>query len=297
MSNKQKLLIVDDEKINIDILLELLSDKYDIIAALGGEQALKILDMVDIDLILLDITMPKMDGFELCKILKSKEKTKCIPIVFITANSDEDSIEKAFDVGGVDYVTKPFRSRELLVRVKTQLKIKNMQDEFKLLASIDPMTKLYNRRYFSKISEHIVDLAKRDNQEVSLLMVDIDKFKIVNDTYGHDVGDKVIIHLANKLKSYQRKSDIACRFGGEEFVVLLPNTSIDGAKIVSQKIRKDIEKSTLEIDENIKINYTLSIGVTNIDMSEKDTITKALKKVDLALYKAKEGGRNRVCVV
>ena len=127
-----------------------------------------------------------------------------------------------------------------LIKSNEEIKLLNKeleynQEELKLLASTDPMTQLYNRRYFAKVSEHTLDLARRNKKEVSLIMIDIDKFKNINDTYGHDIGDKVIIFLANQLKNYQRKSDIVCRFGGEEFVVLLPNTSIEDANIVAQK--------------------------------------------------------------
>jgi len=301
MYNKN-LLVVDDTEINIDILLELLSDNYEITVALDGVSALEIVEEEHIDLILLDIMMPDMDGYEVCKKLKSDPKTKDIPVVFITAKIDEDSIEKAYDVGGIDYVTKPFKPKELLARIKTQLtmqelikKLEATHKELELLASIDPMTKLYNRRYFQTTAENILDLAKRDDKHLSILMLDIDKFKRINDTYGHPVGDQVIIHLANKLIQHQRKSDVICRFGGEEFLILLPNTSIDGAKIVSEKIRSDIEQSDITLEDGSKLNFTVSIGVAIIDTKNDDNIEISIQKADNALYKAKESGRNRVC--
>jgi len=301
MTNKN-LLVVDDTEINIDILLELLSDTYEITVALDGPSALEIVAEEEIDLILLDIMMPNMDGYEVCEILKSNRKTKDIPVIFITAKIDEDSIEKAYDVGGIDYVTKPFKPKELLARIKTQLTMQELikslettHKELELLASIDPMTKLYNRRYFTTTSAYILDLAKRDKKELSILMIDIDKFKTINDTYGHPIGDKVIIELADKLLKHQRKSDVVCRFGGEEFIILLPNTSLDGAKIVSEKIRADIEKNVIILENGFDLKFTVSIGVSIINTQDEKNIEPAIKRSDNALYKAKEGGRNRVC--
>ena len=292
MENKT-ILIVDDTVENLDILGELLS-KYDVVDAISGEDALAIVNDEKIDLILLDIMMPNMDGYEVCQRLKNSVETKDIPIIFITAKTDEDSIEKAYDVGGIDYVAKPFKPKELLARVKRELQLQELQAELKLLASTDPMTKLYNRRYFTKMSKHSLDLSKREKKELSLIMIDIDKFKNVNDTYGHKVGDDVIITLSNKLLVDQRKSDIICRYGGEEFVILLPNTSLTGATIVAKKIRKDIELLTITLSSNQNLNFTVSLGVSKVDTKNENNIELALKRADDALYRAKESGRNRV---
>ncbi|MEA3290032.1 MAG: diguanylate cyclase [Campylobacterota bacterium] len=291
----ETILIVDDTKSNINILIELLSDDYDILACRDGQTAIEMAQEDKPDLILLDIMMPEMDGFEVCEKLKEDPTTKEIPIIFITAMSDEDSIEKAYDFGGSDYVTKPFRPKELKARVKRELQVVSLQKELKNLASTDSMTKLYNRRYFSQVSSHIFDLAKRDSQRLSLIMMDIDKFKTINDTYGHAVGDEVIIQTAEILKQHQRKSDIICRFGGEEFVILLPETDTNGASIVAQKIRQVIESTSIKVDNNINLNYTMSLGVTQVFLNEDKDIEKALLRADEALYKAKDNGRN--CVV
>jgi len=295
MNNIDKtILIVDDTIANLDILSELLCE-YDIVEATSGEEALGIANEDEIDLILLDIMMPDMDGFEVCEKLKENPKTKDIPVIFITAKTDETSIVKAYDIGGADYITKPFLPKELFSRIKKELQIQDMLNELKLLASTDPMTKLYNRRYFSKISQHSLDLAKREKKALSLIMIDIDKFKNVNDTYGHHIGDEVIIHLANQIRSRKRKSDISARFGGEEFVILLPNTNIDGAKIVAENLRKSIEDAIV-ICDGTTVHYTISLGVSQIDLDANQNIEDGLKNADDALYEAKEAGRNRVCV-
>ena len=303
MQENPVILAVDDTETNIDILVELLGDKYEVMVALDGKSALEITEEEKIDLILLDIMMPEMDGFEVCNRLKSNEKTKNIPIIFLTAKTDEDSIEKAYEVGGIDYVTKPFRPKELLARVNRELAmqklikdLKNSQDELRKLAATDPMTKLYNRRYFAQISAEFLELAKRNNQELSVIMLDIDKFKRINDTYGHKVGDDVIIALSKILVELKRKSDIACRFGGEEFVLLLPNTAIDGAEILAQKIRETVQNRSVKVEDDKELNFTISLGVSLVNVQNETNIEVSLKKADDALYKAKESGRNKVCV-
>jgi len=291
---KKTILIVDDTVSNLDILIELLND-YDIIDATNGEDAIEIAQNEKIDLLLLDIMMPNMDGYEVCKRLKENHTTKNIPIIFITAKTDEASIEKAFDIGGTDYITKPFLPKELLARVKKELHIQNLQNELKLLASTDSMTKLYNRRYFIQTAKHIFDLTKRENKDLSLIMIDIDKFKNVNDTYGHNIGDKVIISLANELIKQHRVSDIVSRFGGEEFVMLLPNTSLENASFLAQNIRHNIENLSIKINNNI-LKFTISLGVSQIDLENETNIEVALKRADEALYEAKNSGRNKVCI-
>jgi len=289
------ILVVDDTISNLDILIELLHD-YDVIDATNGKDALEIAEEEEIDLILLDIMMPDMDGYETCQKLKSNSTTKNIPIIFITAKSDEDSIEKAYEIGGIDYVTKPFKPKELLARVNRELQLQDLQKQLKLLASTDPMTTLYNRRFFTNIASHLLDLAKRDKKTISIVMIDIDKFKTVNDTYGHQIGDDVIIHLANIFLKNKRNSDIVCRYGGEEFVILLPNTSIEGAQTVAQKIRKNVESSIMNLASNKSLKYTISLGVSQVDVDNEINIEQALKRADDALYEAKEGGRNRVMI-
>jgi len=302
METKPVILAVDDTELNTDILVELLRDRYEVITALDGESAIEIANKEHVDLILLDIMMPEMDGYDVCQHLKSNQKTKDIPIIFITAKTDETSIEKAYDIGGIDYVIKPFRPKELLARVQRELamqklidELKKSQEELKLLAITDPMTKLYNRRYFSEISMELFELAKRENRPLSLIMLDIDKFKTINDTYGHKVGDEAIIALGNLLRKAKRKSDVACRLGGEEFVLLLPNTAYKDAKKVAEKIRKRVEKSKIPYDEGKTLSFTVSLGVAEVDFEHEDQIESALKRADDALYEAKKSGRNRVC--
>lgn len=172
--------------------------------------------------------------------------------------------------------------------------IKKREKELEYEASTDPMTKLYNRRYFMQMGETILKIAKREQKDVSILMFDIDDFKKVNDTYGHKIGDDVIIAIANTLQNASRESDVACRFGGEEFILLLSDTHILGAQVIAQKIRKEIELLEIALDNDESLSVTVSIGVNIINTQEKDTLQQSIKKADDALYKAKENGKNRV---
>ncbi len=296
MNQKIRILVVDDEKINLNILIGLLGDKYEVLVALNAKKALATLEKKEVNLILLDIVMPGMDGFEACHILKKQAHTQEIPIIFITVESDEKTIEEAYGIGGIDFITKPFKPKELLAKVKRELKLQEMQKELQLLAATDPMTKLYNRRYFTSASAHIFDLAKRHKTNISLIMIDIDNFKSINDTYGHKTGDDVIVNLANILRNQQRKSDIICRFGGEEFLILLPNTTLQNAKIVAEKIRKNVEKVSIYLNEKKSIHYTVSLGVSEVDTQNEANIEEAIKRADTALYEAKKSGRNRTCL-
>ncbi|MCK9473082.1 diguanylate cyclase [Sulfurimonas sp.] len=181
---------------------------------------------------------------------------------------------------------------KMMEEEKEEEKLK--QIELKLLASTDPMTKLYNRRYFTEISEKVLDISKREKKHLSILMIDIDRFKNVNDTYGHQFGDEVLINLSRLLLDTQRKSDIVCRYGGEEFVILLPNTALEDATNLAEKLRKLVESLTLISPLNEDFNFTVSIGVAQIYVEKEADLELAIKRADDALYVAKNSGRNRV---
>lgn len=170
------------------------------------------------------------------------------------------------------------------------------QIDLKFLATTDPMTHLYNRRYFAEVSEDIITLSKRKKDQLSVIMIDIDEFKTVNDSYGHQVGDDVIKTLADKLIESQRDSDIICRYGGDEFVVLLPESSLDATVSVAQKIRKLVESTTIRLPSHEEFKFTISMGVAQVDLNNETNLEAALKRADDALYEAKDKGRNRVCM-
>ncbi len=290
---KSKILVVDDTADNIQILNELLGSKYDVLCAIDGEFAIEVVNDNNPDLILLDIMMPGIGGFEVCKYLKNNIDTKDIPIIFITSKNDEISIENAYNIGGSDYITKPFRPKELLAKVNKELVLQEIQKELKYLSTIDPMTKLYNRRYFDQSANILINLNKRNQCDVCIMMIDIDKFKDVNDIHGHAIGDSVIVSLADELKKVTRNSDLIFRWGGEEFLILLPHTKLEGANIIAEKIRNSAEQLIININNKKSINFTVSIGLTQCDANYD--FNKSIIHSDEALYCAKNSGRNKVC--
>ena len=303
MSQRKTVLVVDDTKENLEILIELLSKEYDVMVALDAKRGLEIVKEEQIDLILLDIMMPEMDGYTMCGILKKDEQTEAIPVIFLTAKTDEESIERAYDVGGVDYVSKPFKPRELLARVKKELKVQKLiaaleasQKKHKELSWIDYLTKLYNRRYFLQTSEHFFDLGKRKSANLSVVVLDIDNFKSINDEYGHSVGDRVLVAFSAELQDISRKSDVIARWGGEEFVILLQDTDSRGVKLIAEKIRLAIEQLKILLRNDIFLHCTVSIGATQVNYLSDYSIEDSLRRADDALYRAKREGRNRVCL-
>ena len=202
----------------------------------------------------------------------------------------------ALDISSQKEVHGDFISTQVQLVQQTE-ELKKAQEELKLLASIDPMTKLFNRRYFTEMSKPILDLAKRNKTDTAIVMIDIDNFKNVNDTYGHKAGDNAIIALSLKLKEIGRESDIVCRWGGEEFLILLPNTNSNGALVISEKIRKEVENLIIKIENDEELKITVSLGVSSIDNKNDINMETSINRADKALYKAKNSGRNRVCLI
>jgi len=293
---KNEILVVDDISKNIQLVASVLKPLgYALRFALSAKEALQIVQDTHIDLILLDVMMPEMNGYELCTLLKKEKKTKDIPIIFLTAKSDAESIAKGFEVGGVDYMSKPFFEVELIARVKTHLeiqtltnKLKKQAKEMKHLANTDALTGVANRLKFNDILEHQIEISRRHEHNISIIFLDIDYFKKVNDVHGHEVGDSVLIELASIVKKEIRKSDLLARWGGEEFIIVVNNSAFDEAVSLAEKLRICIEKHIFEYVQRI----TCSFGVTSFH--KEDDIHSILLRADKALYQAKEAGRNQV---
>ncbi|MDF1877577.1 diguanylate cyclase [Sulfurimonas sp. SAG-AH-194-L11] len=299
---KKKILVIDDTQENIELMLELLSDRYDVMVALDGQHGLEIAQEEEPSLILLDIMMPVINGYEVCKHLKNNPKTESIPVIFLTAKVDEDSIEQAYEVGGADYVSKPFKPRELFARVAKELKVqelisrlKESQQKLELLSSVDYLTSLYNRRYFLKRAEPILELSKRHNTDLCVIMIDIDDFKKINDKYGHKLGDEVLVSFSNLMQELSRKSDIVCRWGGEEFVILFPHTNLEGAQTIAKKLQKRLKELFIVVENDNVIQFTVSIGLS-IVLSDDKSVEESLLRADSALYRAKKNGKDRISI-
>ncbi len=293
---RPSVLVVDDMAANITVLFDLLHENYTIKVAKNGEKALEIARSEKPDLILLDIEMPGMNGYEVCKHLKNDPETNSIPVIFVTAKSDAIDEAYGLNLGAVDYIAKPFHPEIVKIRVKNHIALKRKSDLLEELSMYDGLTHIPNRRYFDETYDKIYRECQREGIMMALMMIDVDYFKPFNDHYGHGSGDECLTKIAQALKcSLKRGSDFAARYGGEEFVVLLKNIDEAGAKRVAETLLRSV--ATLGIAHAYSPasdHVTISVGLVHCadaSMLPKETF---LEKADKALYEAKEAGRNRV---
>ncbi len=295
--DKARILIVDDEKMNLKVLADLLKDEYSPVLARSGIQALKhALGDSPPDLILLDVVMPEMGGYEVIKILKNTDKTNKIPVIFVTAlNSIEDE-EHGLKLGAVDYITKPFSPPIVKMRIHNHLRIVHQYKLLDQLAYLDGLTEISNRRRFEEVYKQEWARSSRNNTSFSLAMIDVDFFKQYNDHYGHAMGDITLQKIAKALdNALKRPADLIARYGGEEFVMLLPETGLSAAKIVAERSRQEV------VDLKIPHHYaqlsgyvSVSIGLATMHKNSNAEPESFLKTADQNLYLAKQSGRNRV---
>ena len=293
-----RILVVDDIPANVEILSIHLNDEgYEVVEALSGKQALAILQQsgqdgeAEIDLILLDVMMPIMSGLEVLAHIKKDTQTQNIPVILVTANADEQNVAGGLDMGAFDYIIKPYSLLVLLARVRTALREKERQDLLEKWATTDPLTEHFNRRYFFEMAHRELDRSNRLHSPLSFIMLDIDHFKMVNDQHGHLVGDVALVRLAKILRQQLRSVDLCCRYGGEEFVLCLPDTHLEGAKDVAERIRLAILQETIDTNQGLSLSISISLGVA--DNQEDQSVEGILKRADAALYQAKDGGRNQ----
>lgn len=297
-NEKPTILIVDDETTNIVMLSDLLKDEYQIKVAKLGQKAIDIVNSEDIDLILLDIEMPKMSGYEVCKKLKDDQNTKNVPIIFITAKADEADEEKGLNLGAIDYITKPFSKAIVKLRINNHIQLKYKTDLLEQYSLHDGLTNIKNRRFFDDAFDVMYREVRRDKTNLTLMMIDIDFFKQYNDHYGHGKGDEALIKVANAIhKSLLRPTDFVARYGGEEFVILLKAINIEGVNTVCNNILKAIRDLNI-VHEKSETSATLSIsiGATWYDAKLDISKEKILKQADEALYEVKNSGRNNFLV-
>ena len=323
-SCKATILIVDDSPTSLQVLFDFLMNAgFRVLIAQDGESAISKVAETSPDVILLDIIMPGIDGFETCRRLKANPATQQIPVIFMTALAQTSVVVKGFELGAVDYITKPTQQEIVLARVTTHLTIQKLQrslqqqnwqlqqeilqrrqaegalqnanEELKRLATLDGLTQVANRRRFDEYLTKAWQILARERLPLSLLMCDVDFFKRYNDSKGHQAGDECLQQVAQAMKhTVKRPADLVARYGGEEFVIVLPNTHAEGALIVAQKIQKSIADLALIHPKSTISQYiTLSIGVSSTVPSQQSRPEALITAADQALYQAKQLGRNR----
>ncbi len=291
-----KILIVDDDKSNLDILNHILKQDYKIFIAKSGKSAIQSAMENLPDLILLDILMPDMSGFEVLSVLKNTNLTARIPVIIITGLTSVENEERGLFLGAMDYITKPFNNSIVRMRVKMHLQIVKQIRTIEELAKVDALTEIPNRRGFDERIAAEWGRAARECEPLSLLAIDVDDFKQYNDNYGHPKGDILLQVLAKTLSgSLKRSIDFTARVGGEEFSVLLPNTDLNGALAVAEALRLAAENIKIT-DQNTgkTLSITISIGVKTIIPTVDDSIENFINETDRNLYQAKNEGKNKV---
>ena len=296
IQSKQTVLIVDDEPLNIKVLSQALSPWYRIKAATNGNDSLFVAGSDDPpDLILLDVSMPTMDGYEVCKKLKANHATKDIPVIFITAKNSNEDEALGLELGAVDYITKPFSLPIVMARIRNQLLLKIKTDMLEQLVSVDSLTEVANRRRFDEVLVQEWRRCVRNPAPLSILMIDVDYFKLLNDSYGHAAGDICLKQIAQVLKStIRRSSDTIARYGGEEFCAILPNIPHADAFSLAESMRLNVEHQAIPHPKSpMGPQVTVSIGLATAIPSQQGSPTDLLAQADEMLYQAKMAGRNK----
>ncbi|MCA1592977.1 MAG: diguanylate cyclase [Acidobacteria bacterium] len=300
------ILVADDEPVNLALIKRRLEwESYHIHTAQDGREAVEKACEFLPDLVILDVMMPVLDGLQACRLLKDRQETRDIPVIFLSALDDMETKVNGLAVGADDYISKPFRVEELIARVAVAIRLKRERDRLRLSAEeasrraeaaseksmTDALTGLLNRYGLQRSLQRELAEARRYGRPLSCLVIDVDHFKMVNDTFGHAAGDTALMQVARVLTEAVRGSDVVCRYGGEEFLVLTPETKLEGALALAEKIRLDVASRFFGDGERV-FPVTLSAGVAQLLSMESahDMIARA----DEALYHAKESGRNRV---
>ena len=302
-SEKAKVMVIEDKSFESDKFIETLKrDDDEIMAVRSGDQAMEMAQQHDFDMITVSLNLEHEDGLRLCSHLRSNERTRAVPLLMVAEEADMKRIAQGLEIGAHDYILRPVDRNELLARVRTQIRRKRYQNRLRSnyeqslsLALTDSLTGLFNRRYLMVHLEKLLTKNKDSKKTLCALMLDIDHFKGINDTYGHQVGDEVLKTFSERIAQRLRSFDLVARLGGEEFVVILPDINLDMAQQVSERLRKSIGMKPFEVSSpQSPIKVTVSIGAVMISGMDNMSVEDVLKHADDELYRAKEGGRDRV---
>ena len=298
LARNGRILVVDDAMENVQILHQALRDEHEVLFALSGEKALEIALAQQPDLILLDAVMPGMDGYAVCAALEASPRLQDIPVIFVTALSQPEDETRALEAGAVDFISKPFNVAVVRARVRSQLTIKRQADAMRELSMTDGLTGMANRRHFNDRLDAEWRRCARAGMPLSLIMIDIDHFKLYNDRYGHQAGDLCLQQVSAAMKRCAaRPQDLLARYGGEEFILLLPQEGPDGAEAVAQRIHDEVRKLALPHEASpTAATVTISMGLaTALPPLEPQEANHLIRRADAKLYHAKQTGRDRYC--
>ena len=290
----RRILVVDDEADSREVLTQILEARYQVATARDGEEALRVARAEPPDVILMDLVMPHMDGFAVLESLRAEASTAEIPVIFLSARGDDVIRARALDMGAVDFLAKPCSGRELLARIERTLRLTRRQLQFRLMAQTDTLTGLANLRAFRARLEEEVKRARRYHNRLTCVMTDMDFLKGLNDELGHAAGDRAIAAVADVIRLELRETDFAARYGGDEFVVLLPEASAEDGRVLAQRICDRLKESAL-VAAGRRVPLSASFGVAEV-MEGDDAGESMVCRADDALYQAKRGGRGTVAV-
>jgi len=294
-----KVMIVEDEPISRRILETFLREwGYEVLSIGDGLDAWKIMQSPDAPcLVISDWMMPNMDGIELCEKIRGMEKAQYTYFILLTTKAEKRDLIKGLESGADDFIVKPFDQQELRYRVKIGERIIDLEQKIIKLANTDYLTGVLNRRAFMEKMDEEINRSIRNKKELSVILTDIDHFKKVNDSYGHQVGDLVLQRFTQQISKTSRSYDFVGRYGGEEFIIGLPETNMEQSWLAAERMRKNIEEIDLTLPENppVHVRVTASFGVASRVMKPYESVDSIIKLADDALYRAKAEGRNRVC--
>lgn len=294
---KPKILVVDDQPINIQVIHQIFASDYQVFMATSGPQALQLCRANPPDLILLDIVMPDMDGYEVCTQLKADLATRDIPVIFVTAHTEADQETRGLEVGAVDFITKPVVPAVVKARVRTHITLKQQADILRKMVFLDGLLGIFNRRYFDQQLTMEWARSVRNGSALSVLMLDVDFFKRYNDTYGHLAGDDCLRQVANTTRlALRRPADVVARYGGEEFSCILPETGLEDALAIAENLQQMIRALAIpHASSDAAPVVTVSIGVCcKAPGGGAGSAAELVDQADAQLYKAKHAGRAQV---
>ncbi|MEE8274168.1 MAG: PleD family two-component system response regulator [Alphaproteobacteria bacterium] len=299
--SKARILLIEDLPGDAKLVREVLSREHEVVHVTDTETALRTASIEPFDLIIISVELKDSDGLRLCSQLRSRDVTRNLPLLVLIAENATTKLAKALDLGVSDYLYKPIDSNELIARTRNQVRHKRYQDILRTtyhrsisLAVTDTLTGLYNRLYLTSHLGSLLERVVGEDKPLAIAMIDVDHFKDVNDRHGHAVGDEVLREIAHRLDQFSRATDLVARLGGEEFVIVMPETTVEAAQLVTARLRREVASApfgTTPVEGGLAV--TVSIGVAGM-LGDDDTPESLLKRADDALYAAKRGGRNRV---